>query len=108
MHTLLACTWYVDTNKLRMTKNTLIRKVSNGTVNIDDYFNKISLFGFRMAVKNACHMLMNLGIDSRSVYVENFEEKFLSESAEFYRVLNFSFIYFYSSCCPTANLLKGL
>ncbi|XP_028415376.1 cullin-3-A-like [Dendronephthya gigantea] len=40
----------------------------------------------RMAVKNACHMLMNLGIDSRSVYEEDFEKKFLSESAEFYRV----------------------
>ena len=40
-----------------------------------------------MAVKNACHMLMNLGIDSRTVYEEDFEKKFLEESAEFYKVL---------------------
>ena len=39
-----------------------------------------------MAVKNACHMLMNLGIDSRCVYEEDFEKKFLTESAEFYKV----------------------
>jgi cullin 3 len=45
-----------------------------------------------MAVKNACHMLMNLGIDSRSVYEEDFEKKFLSESAEFYRVLIYVFL----------------
>ena len=46
-----------------------------------------------MAMKNACHMLMNLGIDSRTVYEEDFEKKFLAESAEFYKVL---YIYCYS------------
>ena len=37
-------------------------------------------------MKNACHMLMNLGIGKRSVYEEDFEKRFLSESASFYRV----------------------
>jgi len=37
-------------------------------------------------VKNACQMLMVLGIDSRSVYEEDFEKPFLTQSAEFYRV----------------------
>jgi len=37
-------------------------------------------------VKNACQMLMCLGIDNRSVYVEDFEVPFLQQSAEFYRV----------------------
>jgi len=41
---------------------------------------------FRGAVKNACQMLMILGIDSRSVYEEDFEKPFLTQSAEFYRV----------------------
>jgi cullin 3 len=41
---------------------------------------------FRSAVKNACQMLMSLGIDSRLVYAEDFETPFLSQSAEFYRV----------------------
>lgn len=31
-------------------------------------------------------MLMILGIDSRSVYEEDFEKPFLEQSAEFYRV----------------------
>ncbi|XP_064614961.1 cullin-3-like [Liolophura sinensis] len=39
----------------------------------------------RGAVKNACQMLMVLGIDSRSVYEEDFERPFLDQSAEFYR-----------------------
>ena len=37
-------------------------------------------------MKNACQMLMSLGIDSRQVYAEDFETPFLSQSAEFYRV----------------------
>ncbi len=37
-------------------------------------------------MKNACQMLMNLGIDSRSVYADDFETPFLLQSAEFYRV----------------------
>ena len=39
-----------------------------------------------MAIKNACQMLMILGIDTRSVYEEDFEQPFLEESAEFYKV----------------------
>lgn len=41
---------------------------------------------FRGAVKNACQMLMVLGIDSRNVYEEDFERPFLEQSAEFYKV----------------------
>ena len=40
----------------------------------------------RMAVKNACQMLMLLGIESRNVYDEDFESHFLRQSAEFYRM----------------------
>lgn len=39
-----------------------------------------------MAIRNACQMLMILGIDTRSVYEEDFEKPFLEESAEFYKV----------------------
>lgn len=39
-----------------------------------------------MAIRNACQMLMILGIDSRVVYEEDFESPFLEESAEFYKV----------------------
>lgn len=39
----------------------------------------------RGAVKNACQMLMVLGIDSRNVYEEDFERPFLEQSAEFYK-----------------------
>ena len=39
-----------------------------------------------MAIRNACQMLMILGIDTRSVYEEVFEKPFLEESAEFYKV----------------------
>jgi len=38
----------------------------------------------RGAVKNACQMLMILGIETRTVYVEDFERPFLAESREFY------------------------
>lgn len=40
----------------------------------------------RMAIKNACQMLMRLGINNRLVYEEDFERPFLQQSAEFYRV----------------------
>ncbi|KAJ7392623.1 Cullin-3 [Desmophyllum pertusum] len=40
----------------------------------------------RMAIRNACQMLMILGIDTRSVYEEDFERPFLEESAEFYKL----------------------
>ena len=40
----------------------------------------------RLSIKNACQMLMILGIDDRSVYEEDFERPFLNQSAEFYKV----------------------
>uniref|UniRef100_X2AMG5 Cullin family profile domain-containing protein n=1 Tax=Capitella teleta TaxID=283909 RepID=X2AMG5_CAPTE len=40
----------------------------------------------RGAVKNACQMLMILGIDSRTVYEEDFERPFLEQSADFYKM----------------------
>jgi cullin 3 len=40
----------------------------------------------RIAIKNACQMLMILGINSRSVYEEDFERPFLQQSVQFYRV----------------------
>lgn len=43
----------------------------------------------RMAIKNACQMLMRLGINNRLVYEEDFERPFLQQSAEFYRVISF-------------------
>lgn len=46
----------------------------------------------RGAVKNACQMLMVLGIDSRSVYEEDFEKPFLTQSAEFYRLESEKFL----------------
>ncbi|RDD40923.1 Cullin-3-B [Trichoplax sp. H2] len=39
----------------------------------------------RGAVKNACHMLINLSLGGRSVYEEDFEQPFLEQSAEFYQ-----------------------
>lgn len=46
----------------------------------------------RLAVKNACQMLMILGIDSRSVYEEDFERPFLAQSAEFYKMESQKFL----------------
>jgi cullin 3 len=46
----------------------------------------------RMAIKNACQMLMALGIDARNVYYEDFEEPFLQQSAEFYRLESQKFL----------------
>ncbi|KAI0215942.1 Cullin-3-A [Lamellibrachia satsuma] len=46
----------------------------------------------RGAVKNACHMLMVLGLDSRNVYEEDFERPFLEQSADFYRVESQKFL----------------
>ncbi|XP_072376964.1 cullin-3 isoform X1 [Diabrotica undecimpunctata] len=40
----------------------------------------------RISIKNACQMLMVLGINSRVVYEEDFERPFLQQSAEFYKV----------------------
>ncbi|KAK8767527.1 hypothetical protein V5799_005688 [Amblyomma americanum] len=38
----------------------------------------------RLSVKNACQMLGKLGVNSRSVYEEDFERPYLAESAKFY------------------------
>ncbi|ESO98941.1 hypothetical protein LOTGIDRAFT_231265 [Lottia gigantea] len=46
----------------------------------------------RGAVKNACQMLMVLGIDSRCVYEEDFERPFLEQSAEFFRMESQKFL----------------
>lgn len=41
---------------------------------------------FRGAIRNACQMLMILGLEGRSVYEEDFEAPFLEMSAEFFQV----------------------
>ncbi|XP_060530108.1 cullin-3 [Cylas formicarius] len=46
----------------------------------------------RISIKNACQMLMVLGINSRTVYEEDFERPFLQQSAEFYRVESQKFL----------------
>ncbi|XP_013180968.1 PREDICTED: cullin-3 [Papilio xuthus] len=46
----------------------------------------------RLAIRNACQMLMVLGINSRSVYEEDFEKPFLHQSAEFYRMESQKFL----------------
>ncbi|XP_074104942.1 cullin 3 [Cotesia typhae] len=46
----------------------------------------------RMAIKNACQMLMRLGINNRLVYEEDFERPFLQQSAEFYRMESQKFL----------------
>ena len=60
-------------NHLRQTLLDMIMKERRGEV-ID-----------RLAVRNACQMLMMLGIDSRRVYEEDFESQFLKQSAEFFQ-----------------------
>jgi cullin 3 len=61
-------------NHLRKTLLDMIMKERKGEI-ID-----------RLAIKNACQMLMLLGIESRSVYEEDFESHFLLQSAEFYTI----------------------
>lgn len=46
----------------------------------------------RISIKNACQMLMVLGINSRTVYEEDFERPFLQQSAEFYKVESQKFL----------------
>lgn len=38
-----------------------------------------------LAIKNTCQMLMSLGINTRTVYEEDFEKPFLAQSASFYK-----------------------
>ncbi|XP_065202116.1 cullin-3-B [Planococcus citri] len=46
----------------------------------------------RSAIKNASQMLMILGINTRTVYEEDFERPFLFQSAEFYKVESQKFL----------------
>ncbi|XP_022258155.1 cullin-3-A-like isoform X2 [Limulus polyphemus] len=46
----------------------------------------------RLAIKNACQMLVVLGIDLRCIYEEDFEKPFLAQSAEFYRMESQEFL----------------
>lgn len=39
-----------------------------------------------LAIKNACQMLIVLGIENRWVYEEDFERPFLTQSASFYKM----------------------
>jgi len=45
-----------------------------------------------IAIKNACQMLMVLGINKRFVYEEDFERPFLSQSAAFYKMESQKFL----------------
>ncbi|NXT09160.1 CUL3 protein, partial [Prunella fulvescens] len=49
------------------------------------------LFG-RGAIRNACQMLMILGLEGRSVYEEDFEAPFLEMSAEFFQMESQKFL----------------
>ncbi|XP_008211567.1 cullin-3 isoform X2 [Nasonia vitripennis] len=46
----------------------------------------------RIAIKNACQMLMLLGIKNRQVYEEDFERPFLQQSVEFYKMESQKFL----------------
>ncbi|KAF2359059.1 Cullin N-terminal [Trinorchestia longiramus] len=46
----------------------------------------------KLSIKNACQMLLVLGIDSRTVYEEDFERPFLAQSAEFYKMESQKFL----------------
>jgi len=67
-------------NHLRVTLLDMIMKERRGEV-ID-----------RLAIKNACQMLMMLGIETRNVYEEDFESHFLKQSAEFYKIESQKFL----------------
>ncbi|XP_055371846.1 cullin-3 isoform X3 [Condylostylus longicornis] len=45
-----------------------------------------------LAIKNACQMLMSLGINTRTVYEEDFERPFLAQSASFYKIESQKFL----------------
>lgn len=51
-----------------------------------------SLFFFRGLVSAITHMLIDLGINSRTVYEDDFEKPFLETSANFYRLESQEFI----------------
>lgn len=50
------------------------------------FWSCVPLPSFRGAIRNACQMLMILGLEGRSVYEEDFEAPFLEMSAEFFQV----------------------
>ena len=52
----------------------------------------------RIAIKNTCDMLITLGMDSLTVYVNDFESSFLRESAVFYEVCHFHHHFNYMRC----------
>jgi len=67
-------------NHLRVTLLNMIMKERRGEI-ID-----------RLAIKNACQMLMMLGIETRHVYEEDFESHFLKQSANFYVIESQKFL----------------
>lgn len=46
----------------------------------------------RIGLKNACQMLSQLGVDGQPVYEQDFEDPFLKQSADFYRVESQNFL----------------
>ena len=61
---------------------------NNGNLNIK-YFQSFN----RGALREACGMLMLLSInDNRRVYIEDFEEPFLEQSREFYKIESEKFL----------------
>ena len=46
----------------------------------------------RLTIKNTCQMLMMLGIETRNVYKEDFESRFLKQSTEFYKIESQKFL----------------
>lgn len=72
-------------------------KLSDGLVSWP-YF-ECSTIHCRGAIRNACQMLMILGLDGRSVYEEDFEGPFLDMSAEFFQVSLCYALFTPSFCC---------
>jgi len=53
-------------------------------------------------------MLMVLGIDSRSVYEEDFEKPFLTQSAEFYRVRTVTVVVEYMTQIKSFHCIRNV
>ena len=95
----MACRQFDKYNTLSMMRlQRVIIMIHERSTDISFFFNHdcggnvgIANLVARGAVKNACQMLMVLGIDSRAVYEEDFEKPFLEQSAEFYRVSKIMF-----------------
>lgn len=85
METLYVCMYamYVQSDSIHYTR--LTRKPnyqSCTTAKKYFYFSVVP----RSAIRNACQMLMILGLNDRAVYEEDFEDPFLDMSAEFFQV----------------------